>query len=573
VIGAGARVWPFGKSVPATAWPLHQKPQCLDETQSLENLGSAEVEPFSDGLEPTCVYDMTDPQSDDLKQELLALQALHRLAQALVIAPEADAILEQAVATATELTTAAGAALLLVQPGRFEAEVTSAGWFRTLARHAAAPDTGAAELQQLHRQLAGWIFKHRTALLSPWLPEDERFPGLAILGPPALAAAGVPIQAGEDIIGALVVVKGEKLRNGENPVARLEPIAALVAPALQRLRRLQELAEENDYFRQTLIAQQGFPGMLAKSEAMQKVLALLQRVAPSDARVLIEGESGTGKELVARLLHEYGPRRGRKFLAVDCGAIPDNLLESELFGYVKGAFTGATQNRKGLLQEAEGGTLFLDEINNLPLPLQAKLMRVLQEGEVRPLGSNVTQKVDVRVVAASSRSLAELVKSGAFREDLYFRLKVVLLRLPALRERNGDVPLLAAHFLKKYAQQYQKPLTGFDPAAMQMLQRYHWPGNVRELEHAIEQAVVLAPPQAQCLTVNDLPEEVRPGAPAAAPLEEMASLSAAVEALERRMIQKALNATNGNKSQAAARLGLSRRGLLNKLERYQIATE
>ncbi|MCG3155737.1 MAG: Anaerobic nitric oxide reductase transcription regulator NorR [bacterium] len=516
---------------------------------------------------------MTDPQSDDLKQDLLALQALHRLAQALVIAPEADAILEQTVATATELTAAAGAALLLVQPGRFEAEVTSAGWFRTLARHAAAPDTGAAELQQLHRQLAGWIFKHRTALLSPWLPEDERFPGLAIWGPPALAAAGVPIQAGEDIIGALVVVKGEKLRSGENPMARLEPIAALVAPALQRLRRLQELAEENDYFRQTLIAQQGFPGMLAKSEAMQKVLALLQRVAPSDARVLIEGESGTGKELVARLLHEYGPRRGRKFLAVDCGAIPDNLLESELFGYVKGAFTGATQNRKGLLQEAEGGTLFLDEINNLPLPLQAKLMRVLQEGEVRPLGSNVTQKVDVRVVAASSRSLAELVKSGAFREDLYFRLKVVLLRLPALRERNGDVPLLAAHFLKKYAQQYQKPLTGFDPAAMQMLQRYHWPGNVRELEHAIEQAVVLAPPQAQCLTVNDLPEEVRPGAPAAAPLEEMASLSAAVEALERRMIQKALNATNGNKSQAAARLGLSRRGLLNKLERYQIATE
>ncbi len=516
---------------------------------------------------------MTDPQSDDLKQELLALQALHRLAQALVIAPEADEILEQAVATASELTAAAGAALLLVQPGQFEAEVTSAGWFRTLARHDAAPDSSAPERQQLHRQLAGWIFKHRTALLSPWLAEDERFPGLAILGPPALAAAGVPIQAGEDIIGALVVVKGERLGSGENPVARLEPIAALVAPALHRLRRLQELAEENDYFRQTLIAQQGFPDMLAKSEAMQKVLALLQRVAPSDARVLIEGESGTGKELVARLLHAYGPRRGRKFLAVDCGAIPDNLLESELFGYVKGAFTGATQNRKGLLQEAEGGTLFLDEINNLPLPLQAKLMRVLQEGEVRPLGSNVTQKVDVRVVAASSRSLAELVKSGAFREDLYFRLKVVLLRLPALRERSGDVPLLATHFLKKYAEQYQKPLTAFEPAAMQMLQRYHWPGNVRELEHAVEQAVVLAPPQAQCLTVNDLPEEVRPGAPAATPLEEMASLSAAVEALERRMIQKALTATHGNKSQAAARLGLSRRGLLNKLARYQIAAE
>ncbi|RIK58272.1 hypothetical protein DCC62_29505, partial [candidate division KSB1 bacterium] len=165
-------------------------------------------------------------------------------------------------------------------------------------------------------------------------------------------------------------------------------------------------------------------------------------------------------------------------------AIPDNLLESELFGYVKGAFTGATQNRKGLLQEADGGTLFLDEINNLPLPLQAKLLRVLQEGEVRPLGSNTAQKVDVRVIAASSQNLAELVKLGSFREDLFFRLKVIILRLPPLRERSGDVPLLADHFLKKYVEVYRKSLAGFEPAAMQLMQKYHWPGNVRELEHA-----------------------------------------------------------------------------------------
>jgi transcriptional regulator with PAS, ATPase and Fis domain len=275
--------------------------------------------------------------------------------------------------------------------------------------------------------------------------------------------------------------------------------------------------------------------------------------------------------LIARTLHFNGPRQEKKFLAVDCGAIPENLLESELFGYVKGAFTGAAQNRKGLFQEADGGTLFLDEINNLPIHLQAKLMRVLQEGEVRPLGSNAAQKVDVRVIAASSRPLAELVKEKKFREDLYFRLKVVTVRLPALRERTGDVPLLANHFLEKFAKQYKKPVAAFAPAAVQLLKRYAWPGNIRELEHATEQAVVLAPPEATVLAADDLPPEIREaGSEAITALEQMTNLPQAVEILESRLIRKALEETRGNKSQAAEKLGLSRRGLLNKLERYKI---
>ena len=516
---------------------------------------------------------MAETNTAGLQENLAALQALNRLAQTIIAAPNVDTILDKAVATATGISGAAGAALMLLNPGHAETEVTSSGLFHTLVRHDAEQEHGDNTLRQLQRMLAGWIFKHRAPLLSPWLAEDDRFPGLALLGSAAFSAAGAPIVSGDEIIGALIAVKTERLVAGEIVVTMLEQIAALVAPALSRLRRMQELAEENDYYKQTLLAQQGLPGVIAKSEAMRTVFALVQRVAPNDARVLIEGESGTGKELIARVLHNHGPRREKKFLTVDCGAIPDNLLESELFGYVKGAFTGATQNRKGLLQEADGGTLFLDEINNLPLPLQAKLLRVLQEGEVRPLGSNTAQKVDVRVIAASSQNLAELVKLGSFREDLFFRLKVIILRLPPLRERSGDVPLLADHFLKKYVEVYRKSLAGFEPAAMQLMQKYHWPGNVRELEHAVEQAVVLALQQAQLITANDLPEELRGSAGSAAPLEHMSNLPAAVEALEIRMIKRALAETDGNKSQAAEKLGLSRRGFLNKLERYQIEGE
>jgi transcriptional regulator with PAS, ATPase and Fis domain len=500
------------------------------------------------------------------------LQALNRLALKIIAAPNVDAALQEVIAETSRLTNADGASLLLVNPVHGGAEASSSNLFVTLAR--SAGEKNDAPFRQLSRNVAGWILKNQSTLLSENLAKDERFAGLALLRNAAFGAVGAPIWVAEKIAGTLIVFKAGDLADTAAIAALLQQIAAHVAPALEKLRRLQELAEENLYYRQTMIAQHGFAGVIAKSEAMKNVFALLQRVTPGDARVLIEGDSGTGKELIARTLHFNGPRRDKKFIAVDCGAIPENLLESELFGYVKGAFTGAMQNRKGLFQEADGGTLFLDEINNLPMPLQAKLMRVLQEGEVRPLGSNVAQKVDVRVVAASSRPLAELVKEGKFREELFFRLKVVTLRLPPLRERAGDIPLLASHFLKKFAKQYKKPLAALEPTAMRVLQSYAWPGNIRELEHTIEQAVVLASPEATALTANDLPEEIkqRDNAPIQS-LEEMTDLTAAVEALEVRMIKNALAQTRGNKSQAAEKLGLSRRGLLNKLERYKISFE
>lgn len=231
--------------------------------------------------------------------------------------------------------------------------------------------------------------------------------------------------------------------------------------------------------------------MVGESPAMQELFDLLERVSGSDVPVLVQGETGTGKELVARALHEHGPRRGQRFLAENCAAVPANLLESELFGHKRGAFTGAVADRPGHFIAADGGTVFLDEIGDMPIEMQAKLLRVLQDGEVRPVGSNKTQTVDVRIVAATNKDLPELCRRGAFREDLYFRLAVVTLELPALRERLGDVAHLARFFLAKFASD-QGRAASFTPEALEALEAHAWPGNVRELENEVQRALALS---------------------------------------------------------------------------------
>jgi two-component system, NtrC family, response regulator AtoC len=286
--------------------------------------------------------------------------------------------------------------------------------------------------------------------------------------------------------------------------------------------------------------------------------------------VLLQGELGTGKGLVAPALHELSPRTAMPFVAVNCGAIPAELLESELFGHVKGAFTDATRNKRGLALEADGGTLFLDELGELPLALQVKLLRFLQEEEVRPVGDTRTRRVDVRVVAATARDLAKAVAEGSFREDLYWRLNVVNLRLPSLRERREDIPLLAAHFLSRYARLRPElhPLALADETK-EALRRHRWPGNVRELEHVIERAVVLA--ERSTIAVEELPETLRvrvsAGSPAAAS-DGSLSVKRAARALEEGLIRAALERTGGNRTRAAELLELSYRALLYKIKDY-----
>ena len=304
----------------------------------------------------------------------------------------------------------------------------------------------------------------------------------------------------------------------------------------------------------------GVPELIAASPRMRPILDLMERVAPSDANVLISGEHGTGKEVVARWLHAASPRARSAFVAVNMGGLSDGVFESELFGHVKGSFTDAKSDRAGRFELADGGTLFLDEIANVPLNLQAKLLRVLQTGEVERVGSSRPKKINARVLSATNVDPRDEVTAGRFREDLLFRLNTIELRLPPLRDRREDIPALAAHFLKRQAARYNKPLTGFDQSAMQAMIDHQWPGNIRELEHTIERAVLLA--NGDVVRATDLSLTDR-GSTGAQRLEEL-TLSDA----ERALIQKALARYDGNVSHAAKALGLSRSALYRRMSAH-----
>jgi DNA-binding NtrC family response regulator len=320
------------------------------------------------------------------------------------------------------------------------------------------------------------------------------------------------------------------------------------------LRRGQRLEAEN-----RLLRGEGRPLLIASAPSMRMVLDMIERVGPSDANVLITGDNGTGKGLVARAIHATSGRSSRPLITVNTGGLAESLFESELFGHVKGAFTDARADRAGRFELADGGTLFLDEIANLALPQQAKLLRVLETGEFERVGSSRTLRADVRFLSATNAELRNEVASGRFREDLLFRLNTVEIHLPPLRERREDIPLLAAHFLARYAIRYRKQLGGFEPAALQVLLKHPWPGNVRELDHAIERAVVLA--RRDVIEPADL--GLREAQDGPGRIEEMS-----LEEVECLLIRKALARCGGNVSQAAAALGLSRGALYRRIERY-----
>jgi two-component system, NtrC family, response regulator AtoC len=338
---------------------------------------------------------------------------------------------------------------------------------------------------------------------------------------------------------------------------------------ITRALRQQKLEVENVNLRQQLHHKFGVENIIGDSGPMREVLDIIQQVAPTRATVLIEGESGTGKELVARAIHQLSPRARQRLVTVHCAALSPTLLESELFGHEKGAFTGAHERRVGRFEEAQGGTLFLDEIGEIDQLIQVKLLRFLGERTFERVGSNKTLTADVRLVAATNKRLEELVKTGAFREDLYFRLKVVEIRMPALRERMEDVPLLAHAFLREAAEENDKPVKEIAPEAMEVLMNYSWPGNVRELRTAIEHAVVLS--RGEKIVPRDLPGTVRG---ANAPAAETPVLSAAggltVKEAERQLIVRALKETGGSRTLAAKKLGMSRRTLHRKLHTYHL---
>lgn len=440
---------------------------------------------------------------------------------------------------------------------------------------------GEAEKEQLDHYLntllSGWVSRHKRPLLTNDLREtfgqthvDEKYCDV-------LSAMSVPLRLKSEIIGVVNLISlssAHKFSDRELNLMRL--FAEQCTQFIENARLHEKLFAETVRLKREVKDRYALHGIIGQSPKMREVFELLERVIPTEGRVILQGESGTGKELVARIIHYGGPREDKPFVAVDCGALPPNLLESELFGYTKGAFTGATADKKGLFEEANSGTLFLDEIANMPVEIQVKFLRAVQEGEIRPLGSTKVKKVDVRIIAAAGENLRNRVDAGEFRQDLFYRLNVVTVALPPLRERREDIALLADSFLKKQTTNYGKKIPGFMPETIAALEAYSWPGNVRELQNVVERMVLLAARITDYLSCDLLPDEVRhhqlqrQSSPAPEEIPDL-DMKTKRSQYEKQMLLRALETHGWNQSAAARELGVHEKTIRNKIKKYGLA--
>ena len=382
-----------------------------------------------------------------------------------------------------------------------------------------------------------------------------------------------PIRSGNNIIGVVNLIRAEKsLRFTEEDLQIITSLAGQLGDFFEAAELRENLFNQNLQLQKNLENQYAVHGIIGKSQKVKEVYKVLEQVIPTDARVVILGESGTGKELIARCIHYAGPRKEQPFVAVDCGALPANLLESELFGYVRGAFTGAVHDRRGLIEEANNGTLFLDEITNMSPETQAKLLRFIQEEEIRPVGSNHVRKVDVRIIVAASGNLQEEISPQKIRSDLYYRLNVISIHIPPLRDRIEDIPELAASFLARFAKKHSKNLKRIAPDALQCLEKYTWPGNIRELENLIERAVVMADYQAKVLRTAHLSSELngRNSLPYASVSGGDGDLSHLISAYERKILIDALQKSQWNQTIAARALNISEAVIRYKIKKLNL---
>ncbi|MBN1351089.1 sigma 54-interacting transcriptional regulator [candidate division KSB1 bacterium] len=438
--------------------------------------------------------------------------------------------------------------ILLLDENRIPAEVVAP---RNIS------ESSAHDLMQIPSSVVRKVLDSRQCILSHDALEDPRFKDAkSVVALKVRSVAAVPLKIREEMIGVIYVdsTKNRKMFT-QSSLEFLEAFANHAGIAIENARLYQTLQHENISLKRDIEKLYPFKEIIGESAAMKHVFDLMQKVSRSDVTVLIEGESGTGKELVARAIHANSPRCNKPFVAQYCGALQDSLLESELFGHKKGAFTGAIQDKKGLFEIAHGGTFFLDEIADISLALQTELLRVVQEGEIKAVGDTAVRKIDVRLLSATNKNLAEEVKAGRFREDLFYRLKVITISLPPLRDRGEDVILLANYFLKKYAQRLNPNVNTISTDAMKLLRSHPWHGNIRELENMIQAALVLAEGDAI--------------APANIPLAQTDLLETTdlnLKSMEKKLVVNALKQFGGNRMQAAAALGVSLRWLQYKLK-------
>ncbi len=427
-----------------------------------------------------------------------------------------------------------------------------------------------------HKGVAGWVMEHDQSVFINDVSDDRRYyDGFDMLHDfVTRSMICVPLRTRRSFLGVLYALNKRSGRFSERDKKLLEILSGTIAVSLENARFYGDLKDHLHILereRQILVSQaqtdSRFKEIIGSSLPMRRMFDLVAKIMDTTTTVLIQGETGTGKELVAKIIHYNGPLKDKAFVAENCGALPEELLESELFGHAKGAFTGAVTEKKGLFEIADGGTIFLDEIGEMPLLMQVKLLRVLQEGQLRPVGSNRTRQVNVRLIASTNRDLADEVNRGTFREDLYYRINVFQITCPPLRERKDDILELAAYFLEKSARKNKRPVPRLSPQAMDLLLRFGWPGNVRELENEMARAVAMAA-GAETISAEMLSGKIRSLQGGRSEIEEASfsgPLKEIVRQVESRIIGETLRRERGNRSRTAKALGLSRQGLLNKI--------
>lgn len=495
---------------------------------------------------------------------LTRLESLIELAQILGQQSDYEEVLRLVVEKASSLVNSDAALIMMINPKTRN----------TIKTIYAAKNTDDEQNHFVHTNISGWVILNNCSLLSPDIKSDNRFRKKLFDKAQAKSAICIPFKVENVIIGTLLLLNNETHCSfTQYDLSLIEKFSAIASPFLHCTQTIAQ------YFisplpRQALLSKYALLGLLGKSKKFIELLQAIEAAARCDVRILLEGESGTGKELVARAVHTLSLRSHNKFVAIDCGAIQPNLVESELFGHIKGAFTGASIDRKGLLEEANGGTLFMDEVNNLPVDMQSKLLRVLQDEEIRPVGSNQTRKINVRIITASSSCLQKLVVEKNFREDLYYRLNVYPIFVPSLNERVEDIPMLADNFLKKFSLEQKKEIDGFHEEVLDFMKQRHWAGNIRELENFIERLVTLTTKKQRVIDRKMLPVELQKELKKLKRTYEnipiTKSLSESLADYEEQFLRKTLNSCNWNQSKAARILHISEHSMRYKITKLGI---